>query len=703
MFRWFLCIVLSASVWSVSAQTPENQPLPFPVIDDFVGDMDYWGAELSPEGRYVAGMRHTELGPLTLTVDLKGAGEKPGIIDTRPFFPIWVDWATEDRLVMKVRGYVDYGVRKMKFLSLKDIREKNYKNFPFPIERLIAVNRDGTDSMVLLSDKRDFQRSFSNANVIDFLKNDPDHIMMAAHLRGDLDLFKVNINTGEYERVAVGNKRTFDWYVDRSGEPAFRFNSNIRGTVIYIYAREAKEDGDFKWKKVRTIRLNKENENREAATEFKPLYPGPTETTYYVAARPEGAQTTGIYLYDFSKDEFVETLKTDPIFDVTRAFFDDDTGEFMGTAYFQNRLKLEFKDSTIQANLNGLQEFFGPTTSILPIQSARNGRVWLLKTFGPTDPGSFHSFDLDKAFVEIIGYNFFKLRNKSLSDSLVIDYKARDGLPITGYLTRPADAKPGDKPPLIMMPHGGPEVRDYLTFDFDVQMLTAYGYQVFQPNFRGSSGFGKDFADKGRRQWGKAMQTDIDDGLKALIDQGHVDPDKVCIFGTSYGGYAALYALTKTPDTYKCVISQAGISDLPVMLNWERKEEGSKSEAYTYWVEHIGDPKKDKDELNAISPAQFAANAKAPLLLIHGENDGVVPIEQSELMEKAMKDAGKPVSFLRLEHSGHSSRGENDEELGRLEILAFLRTHMPTPRNQPVTDVTPTKSPEPENGKATAE
>ena len=686
MLRWIIGFALCASILSASAQTEDKKPLPFPIIDDFLGYADFWGAELSPQGRYVAGMRHTEYGPVTLTVDLEATENKSDYIDLRPFVPIWLNWATEDRLVMKVRGYIDYGVSAKKFLSMKDIKDKNYKNFPYPIDRLVAVDRNGKNTMVLLSDRRDFQRSFSNANVVSFLRNDPDHIMMAAHLRGDLDLFKVNVKTGDYERVAEGTQYTYNWYVDRSGEPAFRFNTNSRGTVIYIYAREEKKNGKLKWKKVRTIRVNRDDGNRETATEFDPLFPGPTETTYYVAARPEGEKTTGIYLYDFSKDEFIETIKKDPVFDVDRAFFNLDTGEFMGTGYFQNRLTLEFKDPTIQANLNGLQEYFGENISIVPVQSARNGRVWLLKTFGPTDPGSYHSFDLDKAFVDMIGYNFFKLQDKALSDTQVIEYKARDGVPITGYLTRPADAKPGDKPPLIVMPHGGPEARDYLNFDFDVQMLTAYGYQVFQPNFRGSSGFGKDFADMGRRQWGKAMQTDVDDGFQELVSRGFADPEKACIYGASYGGFAALFALTKTPDLYKCHISDAGVSDLLKMLAWERKEEGWNSEAYTYWVEHIGDPKDDKAEIAAVSPVNNVSTAKGPLLLIHGENDNVVPIEQSEFMEKAMKDAGKSVSFLRLKNSGHSSYGDGDEKRFRLELLAFLREHLPTPRNQPVKD-----------------
>jgi dipeptidyl aminopeptidase/acylaminoacyl peptidase len=228
-----------------------------------------------------------------------------------------------------------------------------------------------------------------------------------------------------------------------------------------------------------------------------------------------------------------------------------------------------------------------------------------------------------------------------------------------------------------MIPHGGPEVRDILTFNYDVQVLVAHGYQVFQPNFRGSSGYGMTFANLGRREWGGAMQDDLDDGLDHLVAEGLVDPGRACIVGTSYGGYAALAAATMTPELYQCVVAIAAPSDLFAMLKWERKEEGHDSESYQYWVNHIGDPRKDKAALQAVSPAKLADRVLAPILLIHGTDDGVVPIKQSEIMVKALSKAGKAYQFVELEGSAHSRRSDEDQRLEYETILAFLGTHLP--------------------------
>jgi dipeptidyl aminopeptidase/acylaminoacyl peptidase len=207
--------------------------------------------------------------------------------------------------------------------------------------------------------------------------------------------------------------------------------------------------------------------------------------------------------------------------------------------------------------------------------------------------------------------------------------------------------------------------------------LASLGYQVFEPNFRGSSGFGKAFADKGRRQWGKVMQTDIDDAHDHLIAAGLVREGQACIMGYSYGGYAALAAATLTPDRYACVIAGAAPTDLLKMLSWDRKEEGHDSEAYLYWVEHIGHPSTDKDELESLSPANLAARVTRPILLVHGEDDSIVPIEQSEFMEKALRKAGKGYEFVRLPDSAHSYRSDADERTEYEAIRRFLTTHLP--------------------------
>ena len=173
------------------------------------------------------------------------------------------------------------------------------------------------------------------------------------------------------------------------------------------------------------------------------------------------------------------------------------------------------------------------------------------------------------------------------------------------------------------------------------------------------------------------MQTDLDDAHEHLILAGLVEDGRACIAGYSYGGYAALASATLTPEQYACIIAGAAPSDLLRMLSWERSEEGSDSEAYTYWVNHIGHPVRDKAELESVSPALLVSSIRRPVLLIHGAEDGVVPVDQSDRMEAAMKKAGRPVQYLRLAKSGHSYRDDADELAEYKALEAFLKKHLP--------------------------
>ena len=266
---------------------------------------------------------------------------------------------------------------------------------------------------------------------------------------------------------------------------------------------------------------------------------------------------------------------------------------------------------------------------------------------------------------------------EQLAPMEVISYEARDGIKLTGYLTRPVNAKDGEKPPLIVMPHGGPEVRDYYRYNRTVQMLAALGYQVFQPNFRGSEGYGRKFVEMGYRQWGRTMQDDIDDGYAVLVDRGYVDHGNACIYGASYGGYASLVGAVRNTDEYKCSIATAGPSNLVKMLNWEAREHGRSSEVYEYWVKQIGDPKVDEARLLEVSPEAQASKINIPVLLIHGKNDNIVPVGESKRMLKALEEAGKDVSYVELKNSWHSWRPPEDATLEVTEMISFLKKHLP--------------------------
>jgi dipeptidyl aminopeptidase/acylaminoacyl peptidase len=203
------------------------------------------------------------------------------------------------------------------------------------------------------------------------------------------------------------------------------------------------------------------------------------------------------------------------------------------------------------------------------------------------------------------------------------------------------------------MPHGGPQDRDYPRFDWLAQAFASRGYAVFQPNFRGSGGYGRAFRDAGFGQWGRKMQTDVSDGLADLVRQGIVDPKRACIVGASYGGYVALAGVTLQHGLYRCAVADAPVSDLTMMVNLAEDASGATNSEARYWHSYMGVKEAGDPILKTLSPARHAADADAPILLIHGKQDTTVPPEQSAVMRKALNIAGKPVEFVELAGEDH--------------------------------------------------
>ncbi len=254
-------------------------------------------------------------------------------------------------------------------------------------------------------------------------------------------------------------------------------------------------------------------------------------------------------------------------------------------------------------------------------------------------------------------------------------FTASDGAKIPGYLTSPPNAPKGPLP-LVVMPHGGPMVRDTFDYDLWAQFIASRGYLVFQPNFRGSGGYGRAWLEAGFGQWGHLMQDDLADGVRALVASGDADPKNICIFGASYGGYAALMQGARHPELYRCIVSWAGIGDLGKLMQWERDTDGAKSEVYTYDLRQIGDPAKDRDRLARDSPITYASNYQPPVLLIHGSADTIVPAEQSREMEKALKRAGRDVRLIVVDREDHRDWDDDNMEKALDQVADFLRAHI---------------------------
>jgi dipeptidyl aminopeptidase/acylaminoacyl peptidase len=257
-----------------------------------------------------------------------------------------------------------------------------------------------------------------------------------------------------------------------------------------------------------------------------------------------------------------------------------------------------------------------------------------------------------------------------------VNYQASDGRPIFAYLTLP-HGRGESKLPLIVMPHGGPAARDDAGFDWWAQALASMGYAVLQPQYRGTDGFGWDLLSAGFGEWGKKMQTDLSDGVRALVRQGIVDPARVCIVGGSYGGYAAMAGATIDTGVYRCAASYGGISDLREFIDWKTNRSSEGHLLDRYWARYMGTTGANDPALDAISPIKHLDKETIPLLLVHGKDDTVVPIDQSEDMADAMRRAGKNVTFVKLDGEDHWLSRTATRQAMLKAIADFLRTNNP--------------------------
>ncbi len=364
--------------------------------------------------------------------------------------------------------------------------------------------------------------------------------------------------------------------------------------------------------------------------------------------------------------ETSKTLSATPLFHPT-------TKRLVGFSYQDDWITYDYTDPVLKQMADALPKIMGKDYRCSFVSFAEDPRKVIVYGESPTDAGSYCYVDFSKGDVVDIASNYGDLPEAWITQKKPIHYKAADGLDIHAYLTLPP-FKESKNLPLIVLPHGGPQVRDYINFDWQAQVLASRGYAVLQPNYRGSAGYGDDFVGAGHGEFGRKMQTDLSDGVRDLVRQGLVDPKRVAIFGASYGGYAALAGATLDPGIYTCAVAVAGVTDPKSFIDFvDTNSTAVNSSAVMYWKQFMGDP-KSYDE---ISPAKQAAKASCPILLLHGTDDTVVPISQSQRMEKALKAAGKPVEFITYKGQTHW------ENIGSLRIemmntaLAFLTKYNP--------------------------
>jgi dipeptidyl aminopeptidase/acylaminoacyl peptidase len=469
---------------------------------------------------------------------------------------------------------------------------------------------------------------------------------------GYADLYRVDLDSGAVGYVTGGNERGDGWLV------------NGQGAVL---ARTEYDESNRGWRVLAGPAGGQVLLSGKGVFGGVGLDLGPTPDTILVNRTTDDGQVytqvslTGGQASDVPHSDTIAEVLTDP------------RRGWIGLVREGDTPRAEMRDPAVQARLDDARVAFSGLYMHLISWSDDFSRL-IVFTDGGDDSGTY--WLVDSGSVQALGNAYPMVGASDVGAVKMVAWKAADGLDLHGVLTLPP-GKPAHGLPLVVLPHGGPEARDYPSFDWLAQAFAARGYAVFQPNFRGSAGYGNQFRDAGFKQWGRKMQTDISDGVADLAKRGIVDPKRACIVGASYGGYAALAGVTVQQGLYRCAVADAPVADLADMLGYEGERHGYSTGVTRYWDAYMGATGEHDASLNAISPAKLADRADAPILLIHGKDDTVVPIGQSQAMQAALRAAGKPVEMVTLPNEDHWLSREQTRISMLTAAIAFVEKYNP--------------------------
>ena len=476
------------------------------------------------------------------------------------------------------------------------------------------------------------------------------------------DLFKVRLDKPRGRKFKRGTRDTIDWFTGDNGELLAREKFNNRSNVYTLQAYKNK-----KWEAI-----------LEETYELGPrtmLAVMPDESgMIFVEIQDDGFDA----LMKIGFDGEIEGPILAPEGREIESYYIDGNRKLLGVVYAGVDPDYEFLDPDLQQSYEYMREAL-PNATIYLDSWSDDREIVLYEVFDPNVGDIWLTHHVSTGVLSKVADKRPDIPVAAISMMLEINYKARDGLDIQAIITAPQGHVLGESEPLpaLILPHGGPASYDKFRFDWMAQYFANRGYLVLQPNFRGSTGFGRAFQDAGRGEWGGKMQDDITDGVNALVKANFIDPERVCIAGASYGGYAALAGAVFTPDLYKCVIAIAPVSDLNLMLSQEKRDAGRNHWVVSYWEDVMAEGDARRKKLRAISPYHFADQVQAPVLLLHGDDDTVVPYIQSRRMRDALRRADKSVELIKLKGEDHWLSVADTRLQTLREMDRFLATHLP--------------------------
>jgi len=656
---WSRCLLLSLSFCGLA----ETQAVALPPVEAFGAIPEISAPKLSPDGAHFAAIQSFNGMPALVIYAVGPSAGRPVIFPSSAEKIIDdFSWARSDRLIVVV---------KMNMKAGGDDRIRSWV-------RALSVSADGKDVAMLLKGSVTLNNNVYAADIVDFDLDDPDHIfgtlfvptISGISLRPPsaedddtdfrLDVLKIDLHSGEGHYFMAGNYQTRQWYMDGHGNVVARLDRSTHPLTDHV---KILEDGS--WKETRTF---------DASGDNGAAIVGLSDDSKALVRLDRDDNAFAVLVRDELASSAESQMFGQPGYDVDRALTDEWTGHVVGAVYSDDKPEFRYFDPERTALQRGLEHVFPGLTVHAVSMSQDKSRV-IVEVQGPRNPLTYYFLDRKTHQASIILTAYAHLTEADLGEMKPYPYAARDGLQIPAYLTLPPGKEPKNLP-VVIMPHGGPDARDELGFDWWAQFLANRGYAVLQPNYRGSSGYGYKFTQAGLHEWGLKMQDDISDGAKKLIADGIADPKRICIVGASYGGYAALAGATLTPDLYACAMSFAGVSDLLAMLSTAKNDHPYAPDILSFWQSRIGSRDDQGDQLRATSPARHADQVRCPILLMHGEGDTTVRISQSEKMYDALKDAGKDVQFIRVPGEDHYLNFSETRIRMLTELEAFLKKNI---------------------------
>lgn len=531
------------------------------------------------------------------------------------------------------------------------LAEANWTRLALNIPVLASV--DG-DKPYIVVQGLDLASDLSSGNSLTVLKKKGDDIVPA--------LWRVDLTTGKGRMLERGGRQARSYETDITGDPRVRWDYDGGRNVETLLARKK---GASAWKAIASWSVD--------SPQFD--YQGYSDPDDALIIRLSEKGVSRLIKRPLDGGPDVDLAPGLTAVDA-RVIWDLERSAPVAIAVGgEERSKVQWLDPELSAVHARLSKALAGKAVSLESWSRDRSRL-IVMAQAPDSPPVWYLYDAKTKQASLIADSYPELAGAAFARTQWITYPARDGLKIPAYLTLPAARADGKKPPLIVLPHGGPASRDTWGFDWMVQFLASRGYAVLQPQFRGSSGFGDDFELAGYGEWGGKMQTDLLDGVKASAGYG-VDSARACIVGLSYGGYAAMSGAVFHPETYRCAVSVSGVSDLPLWIGATRRAYGEESSALAYWRSAIGDPRVSGQAMMDASPVRRLGAGSSPILLMHGELDTTVPLEQSRTMERRLKELGQPTPLVILEGDDHYLSKSRSRLKFLAETEAFLGKHLP--------------------------